>query len=145
MANISKEERARREAEADATKTTGMDGRTENPRVPVEPVSEDALPMTPATGAFPVGTPGHSTPDDPAELAREIADAHSRVEMREVVILRGYQPGTGGFEHVSGDVGPGGMLKEGAVVKMRVEDARFLEESGIAQSTDTHPGFKDKK
>lgn len=131
MANITREEAARRkaaEAKQEVEEGGGVDLRvSENPRDPVPNVADGGpKPVTPASGTLPFDTKGTAEPLDVAQEAVDRAEAHGRVEMRTVVILRGYQPVSGPF------------LKEGAEVEMRIEDARFLEESGIAQSLETY-------
>lgn len=121
--------------------TAGFDTRATNPRVPVMPVREGAAPKTPAAGALNLGTPGTAEPsldDDPAEAARVKAAAHGRVELRKVVILRDYWPLAGGEPLTAVD----DPTAEDAI-ELPIEEARYLEESGIAQSADTYP-FKAK-
>jgi len=129
MANLTREELAAKKAVADKAQAAegGVDMRvSENPREPVEPLRDGGpKPVTPASGVV-ANAKGHSEPVDVGQEAVDRSEAHNRVEMREVVFLRGYQPVTGGF------------IKEGATQEVPIEDARFLEESGIAQSSDTY-------
>lgn len=128
MANLTREELAAKKAAADKAQAAegGVDARVENPREPVEPLRDGGpKPVTPASGVV-ADAKGHAEPVDVAQEAIDRSEAHNRVEMREVVFLRGYQPVTGGF------------IREGATKEVPIEDARFLEESGIAQSSDTY-------
>lgn len=140
MANITREKRARREAAAkdnDTVESAGSDARIENPRTPVMPVREGAEPVTPAAGAFPVGEPGTAAPapeDDPVEAAKLKQEAAQRVEMRKVVLTRDYFPRDGGarlraVEDPDMD----------DAIELPIEEARYVEESGIGQSVDTYP------
>ncbi len=123
MANISKEERARREAQA----AVELDAR--NPRMPVSPVFEEAdEPVTPAATALPVGTPGTV---DPLPTATPPAVEHkNQVVMFPVRILRGYWPMDGGKK-----------LEPDTEVELPIAEARHLIESGIAERADALPSI----
>ena len=123
MANISKEERQRRELAAKHEAGEII----ENERFPVEPTSELAeKPVTPAAQALPMGTPGHADVDNAKEnaeaAARVVNPAIKEVPQAKVRLKRGYFP-----------VGGGAKLAEGSEVTLPMPDARYLIEAGIAE------------
>ena len=122
MANISKEERQRRETVAKERE----DAETlDNPREPIAPVRDDAPdPTTPAATALPTGTPGMPEPtelDDPVKQAESRRDADAVIPMRKVRLKRGYFTESGGEK-----------LEAGTELELPIADARYLVESGIA-------------
>lgn len=129
MANITKEERQRREEEAKANNIDGtaLDGLAAgNPRVPEFPVREDAPDrVTRGAAAYPVGTPGTVKPDadtDPVLAAQARQEAESRQQMITVRYLRGY------FKQAGGQA-----TEVGSEEDVPVTDARQLIEDGIAE------------
>lgn len=142
MANISKAERDRREAESKSRDTDkGSDENREmgdvlinNPREPVPNVREDAEPVTWARGGDPVGTPGTVDPKDvpggdPVEDTRRRVEANARVETRGVRFKLGWFPKDGG-----------GKIPAGTETEVPIEDARHLFESGIVDLIDLDDG-----
>lgn len=123
MANITKEERARREAQA----AVDLDAR--NPRVPVSPVREDAdEPITDGATAFPVGTPGTVDPLPAVEEPRP--PAVPPMPMFPVRILRGYWPKDGSNK-----------LEPDTVKELPIAEARKLIEDGVAERADALPAI----
>lgn len=121
MANISREERARREAKSRENETDAFVPELENPRVHVDPAREGAEPMTPASGAVPAGSPNTvDVAENEDTFARTIVES-SRVPMAKVKILRTY------FTDPDAR-----RLNEGEEVDLPTEEARYLIESGIA-------------
>ena len=123
MANISREERQRREAEAKEREDAAV---THNPREPIAPVRDDAPePATPAATALPTGTPGLPEPtelDDPVKQAELRKEADAQIPMRTVRLKRGY------FKEAGGD-----KIEAGTELELPIADARYLVESGVAE------------
>ncbi len=127
MANYTREERARREAD----KANNVDGNAltvdqGNPREPITPVRDDApKPATPAATALPTGTPGLPEPTeyvDPVQAAEMRAEADARIPMARVRYKRGYFKQAGGWK-----------IAAGTEEDLPIADARYLIESGIAE------------
>ncbi len=131
MANISREERARREAAEAKAKADNVDGNAlamdhGNPREPVMPVLEDAPePTTRGAAALPVGTPGTIVPDettDPVKAAEAKAEAEKRQQYVTVRYKHGYFKQSGGEK-----------VERGTEEDLPITDARQLIEDGVAE------------
>lgn len=131
MANISREERQRREAEQNKAKADNVDGNAlameqGNPREPVMPVREDAPErVTRGAAAYPAGTPGTVEPDettDPVLAAEAKKEAEARQQMVTVRYKRGY------FKQAGGE-----KVARGTEEDVPITDARQLIEDGIAE------------
>lgn len=128
MANLTREERLRREAEDKANNIDGsaLSGDLGNPREPVFPVREDAPErLTRGSAAYPVGTKGTVVPDeatDPVIAARTRADAEAQQRMVTVRYKRGY------FKQAGGE-----KVAIGTEEDVPITDARQLIEDGIAE------------
>jgi hypothetical protein len=145
MANITKEERARREAEAkvetpavetpvetkpETTAEAELAAKyetgeiLENIREPIEPVSDDApKPVSDGASALPVGTPGHADVANPAvELTPEEEASLKAVPVIRVRLKHGWYPKDGSAK-----------LEAGTEVELQQADGNHLIESGIAE------------
>jgi hypothetical protein len=125
MANLTREQRAQKEAEEAAERVNELtDG---NGRLPTEAVREGAHPITKAAGALAVGTPGTMEPPNPEDLAvATVVTPSVVVPMRKIVFLRGYFAKEGGKK-----------IASGTEMDLPIEDARYLIECGIAKLVDT--------
>ncbi len=100
----------------------------DNPREPVEPVLPGAKPVTPAAAAFRVGEPG--TADvEPIGYGFATDPGEQKTSLRKVRIKRGYFPLNGGAK-----------LAVDSIVDVPVEEARYLQEAGIAVPADAIEG-----
>lgn len=119
MANITKEERAKRELEA--RHETGEV--LENPRIPVTPLAANAPePFTPGAAALPMGTAGHAAVDNAEETVRAGEVPNSPQPMVTVRFKRGYFPVSGGAK-----------IPVGEERDLPQVDGRLLIEAGIAE------------
>lgn len=148
MANISREERARREAEKArenengtgmqraADETEAFQPELENPRVHVDPAREGAEPKTPAAGGVPAGSPNTVDVEDNEDTyARTIVES-SRVPMSRIKMTRTY------FTDPDRE-----RWDEGTEHDLPREEARYLVETGVAAFVDHvgEPTAKDDK
>lgn len=125
MANITKEERERRANNINENALSPDNG---NPRVPVYPVREGAEPITPAAGAYAVGTPGTAEPESVEKVEAIKHEAAARVPTFPVKFKRGYFPKDGGAK-----------ITEGTERELPIEEARYVIEAGIADRADALP------
>ena len=110
-----------------AAERKANDMRAANPREPVYPVSKDAEPVTPASGAVEMGAPATPLvePPDVVVIAAPPNPGRPEPGMFDVVLKHGWVPPEGGAK-----------LKAGTRQTVRIEDARYLIEAGIAVDAD---------
>ena len=119
MANITKEERQRREADQRHESGEVLP----NERLTVTPLAANAPPpFTPAAAALPMGTPGHAEVDNAEETVRAGVVPDSPQPMVTVRFVRGYFKQSGGEK-----------IAVGTEMDLPQVDGRHLIESGIAE------------